>query len=61
MLELRQYLNLGVIDELEIAMAAVMFGSGRRLFENLCDPLPKFRIDQVVNGSAATHMRYLRG
>ncbi len=32
---IQQYLNLDVIDELEIALAPVLFGGGRRLFENL--------------------------
>ena len=57
---IQQYLNLGVVDELEIALAPVLFGSGRRLFENLREPLPQFRIDTVVNGPAATHLRYVR-
>jgi dihydrofolate reductase len=57
---IQQYLNLGVIEELEIAVAPVMFGSGRRLFENLHEPLPKFRIDRVVDSPAATHLRYVR-
>lgn len=56
----QQYLNLGVIEELEIAMAPVMFGSGRRLFENVREPLPQFRIDKVVDSPAATHVRYVR-
>jgi dihydrofolate reductase len=49
-----------VIDELEIAMAPVMFGTGRRLFENLREPLPQFRIDKLVDSPAATHLRYVR-
>jgi dihydrofolate reductase len=57
---IQQYLNLGVIDELEIATAPVMFGAGRRLFENLRQPLPRFRIDKVVDSPAATHLRYVR-
>lgn len=57
---IQQYLNMGVVDELEIATAPVMFGSGRRLFENLREPIPRFRIDKVVEGSAATHVRYVR-
>ncbi len=56
----QQYLNLGVIDELEIALAPVLFGAGRRLFENLQEPAPRFRMDAVVEGSAATHLRYVR-
>jgi len=57
---IQQYLNLGVVDELEIALVPVLFGSGRRLFENLHEPLPQFRIDRVVEGAAATHLRYVR-
>lgn len=57
---IQQYLNLGVVDELEIALAPVFFGGGRRLFENLSEPGSQFRIDKVLDGSAATHLRYVR-
>jgi len=57
---IQQYLNLGVVDELEIALAPVLFGGGRRLFENLREPGPQFRIDRVLDGPAATHVRYVR-
>ena len=57
---IQQYLNLGVVEALEIAVAPVLFGGGRRLFENLRDPVPRFRIDKVVDGPAATHLRYVR-
>jgi dihydrofolate reductase len=57
---IQQYFNLGVIDELEIALAPVLFGGGRRLFENLADPLPQFRIDKALDGPSATHLRYVR-
>jgi dihydrofolate reductase len=57
---IQQYLNLGVIEELEIALAPVLFGSGRRLFENLREPVPRFRMDKVVDRPAATHLRYVR-
>ena len=57
---IQQYLNLGVVEELEIALAPVMFYEGRRLFENLREPVPRFRIDKVHNGPAATHLRYVR-
>ena len=57
---IQQYLNLGVVDELEIALAPVLFGGGRRLFENLREPVPQFRIEKVLQGPAATHLRYVR-
>lgn len=57
---IQQYLNLGVVDELEIALVPVLFGNGRRLFENLHEPLPRFRIDRVIHYTSATHLRYVR-
>ena len=57
---IQQYLNLGVIDELQIALAPVLFGGGRRLFENLREPAQKFRFDKVLGSPAATHLRYVR-
>lgn len=57
---IQQYVNLGVIDELEITLAPVIFGSGRRLFDNLREPAPQFRIDSVLESPHATHLRYVR-
>ncbi|WP_340680848.1 dihydrofolate reductase family protein [Paraglaciecola sp.] len=57
---IQQYLNMGVIDELEIALAPALFGSGRRLFENLHEALPQFRSDKVLNTPDAAHLRYVR-
>jgi dihydrofolate reductase len=57
---IQQYLTMGVVDELEIALAPVLFGGGRRLFENLREPGPRFRIDRVVDRPTATHLRYVR-
>jgi len=57
---IQQYLNMGVVEELEIALAPVLFGQGRRLFENPGAALPKFRIDSVLNTPDATHLRYVR-
>ena len=57
---IQQYLNLGVVEELEIALAPVLFRSGRRLFENLGDSVSQFRIEKVLDSPAATHLRYVR-
>jgi dihydrofolate reductase len=58
---IQQCLNLSVIDELEISLVPVLFGGGRRLFENLREALPHFRIDSILDTPAATHLRYVRG
>ena len=57
---IQQYLNLGAVDELEIALTPVLINSGRRLFENLREPGPNFRIDKALDGPDATHLRYVR-
>ena len=57
---LQQYLKLGVVDELEIALAPVLFGGGRRLFENMGEPGQQFRIESVLDGKYAAHLRYVR-
>jgi dihydrofolate reductase len=57
---IQQYLRMDAVEELEIALVPVLFGSGRRLFENLGEAGPQFRIDKVLDGPAATHLRYLR-
>jgi dihydrofolate reductase len=57
---IQQYLNLDVVDELEIALAPVLFGGGRLLFENVREPGPEFRIERVLDTPAATHLRYVR-
>lgn len=57
---IQQYLNLGVVDELEIALAPVLFGGGRRLFENLAEPAPQWRIERVLHHAKATHLKYVR-
>jgi len=56
----QQYLNLGVVEELEIALAPILFTRGRRLFENLQESVSQFKIDSVLAGPAATHLRYVR-
>lgn len=56
---IQQYMNLGAVDELEIALAP-FFWRRAAPFENLGEPGPQFRIDKVLDGPAATHLRYVR-
>jgi len=55
----QQALAAGVVDELEIALAPVIFGGGLRLFENVPDTV-SFRVERALHTPAATHLRYVR-
>ena len=57
---IQQYLSAGAIDELEIALTPILFGGGRRLFENISDSVPGYKIDKVLHAPLATHLRYVR-
>jgi dihydrofolate reductase len=57
---IQQYLTLGVVEELEIAHTAVLFGAGRRLFEGVAPTSANFVVDSVLAGPGATHVRYRR-
>jgi len=56
---IQQALAAGAVDELEIALAPVIFGGGRRLFENVPDAIG-FRIESALHTPQATHLRYVR-
>lgn len=46
---IQQFLDVGLVDELEISLAPVLFGGGRRLFENIGESVPAFKIDSVLD------------
>ena len=56
----QQYINLGAVDELEIALAPVLFHGGRRLWENLDEAIPQFKIESAHSTPDATHLRYVQ-
>jgi dihydrofolate reductase len=55
---IREYLHAGLIDEFDIALAPVFFGSGVRLFDGM--PTDRLGIDIVraVHSPHVTHLRY---
>ena len=54
---IQQYLRAGLVDELELAIAPVMFGGGRRLFEHLGGDVG-VRLIETVASPHVTHVRY---
>jgi dihydrofolate reductase len=53
----RQYLDAGLVDELSIHVAPVIFGAGTRLFGEVDAHLP-LALSEAVSTPAAVHLRY---
>jgi dihydrofolate reductase len=51
-------LAAGVLDELEIHVVPVLFGQGRRLFDNLDPEQIELERTRVLEGDGVTHMHY---
>jgi dihydrofolate reductase len=51
-------LAAGVLDELEIHLVPVLFGQGRRLFDNLGPEHIELERTRVLEGEGVTHMHY---
>jgi len=54
----QQFLKRGLIDEVSIHLAPVVFGSGRRLFEGLEGEHISLEIIEVIQTPEAIHMRF---
>ena len=55
---IQQLLDLGLLDELNVDLAAVLLGGGVRLFDDLADTPAVLGSPTVVNGVGVTHLRY---
>ena len=55
---LRQYLDLGVVDEFTLTIAPVLLGGGKRLFDGIGRTDLAFERIDVVESPFATHVRY---
>jgi dihydrofolate reductase len=53
---IRQYLRAGLIDEMHLALAPVLLGSGERLFADLDLPRLGYRCTEHVATPSATHI-----
>jgi dihydrofolate reductase len=54
----QQYLQAGLVDELEIHVTNVLLGAGRPLFANIGDKPIKLERMRVIPTPAVTHLRY---
>ena len=55
---LRQCLNAGLLDEIHVDLAAVLLGSGVRLFDHLDGTPAMLGNPRVIQGVGVTHLRY---
>ncbi len=55
---IQQCLNAGLLDEISVDIAAVLLGSGVRLFDHLADAPAELGDPTVVAGVGVTHVRY---
>jgi dihydrofolate reductase len=55
---IQQCLNAGLLDEIHIDLAAVVLGTGVRLFDHLANTPIVLGDPKVVAGAGVTHLRY---
>lgn len=54
----QQYIKAGLVDEIIIRLVPILFGDGLRLFEHLGDEQIQLETIEVIQSSAATHIRF---
>jgi dihydrofolate reductase len=55
---IQQLLNAGLLDEISVDIAALLLGSGVRLFDHLAGTPAVLDNPTVVPGVGVTHLRY---
>src|SRR6478736_3960649 len=55
---IQQILDAGLLDEIHVDLAAVLLGSGVRLFDHLANAPVVLGDPSVIAGSGVTHLRY---
>jgi len=55
---IQQLLNAGLLDEISVDIAAVLLGSGVRLFDHLASTPTVLGNPTVIQGVGVTHLRY---
>jgi len=56
-----QYLEAGLVDEMQISLAPVLLGSGERLFDGAGDELRGLKLARTVAAPNVVHLKFERG
>jgi dihydrofolate reductase len=56
----RQYLNAGLVDEMELHLVPTLLGRGERLFDGTGDDLHGLELIQTVAAPNVTHLKFAR-
>jgi dihydrofolate reductase len=54
----QQFLKAGLVDEISLHLAPVIFGSGTQLFENLGNEHIQLETPKVIETTESTHLRF---
>jgi dihydrofolate reductase len=54
----QQYIEAGLVDEIQIHLVPVLFGAGTRMFESLGSEHVQLETVEVIEAAAATHLRF---
>jgi dihydrofolate reductase len=57
---IQQYLRSGLVDEMHLAYAPLLLGSGERLWDNLDQAPNGYEIAEFAGTPAALHVRFVR-
>jgi dihydrofolate reductase len=57
---IQQYLRAGLVDEMHLAYAPLLLGSGERLWDNLDQAPNGYEVAEFVGTPAALHVRFVR-
>ena len=57
---IREYLGAGLVDEMHLAYAPRLLGSGERVFDGLDDVPSGYEIAEFIGTPAALHVRFVR-
>jgi dihydrofolate reductase len=55
----RQYLNAGLVDEMQLHLVPILLGAGERLFDGVRD-IDGFRLASTVAAPNVTHLKFVR-